>query len=426
MTDRAAYRSPAGRVSLPRLVLFLPIAFVLIWLIMRQLVLVLLASSPNLPIHPLWPLSGATVIEQSDIRTLNALKGDPATVGRLRRALLDAPLAPDPFYAAAVVRVRRGDRAGAIPLLEQARRREPRWVAPRLLLAQQYLLTGHAAVAVGEIAGLTRLGTSVGDQLLDALVPLSKDPTTRPAVIASLRRDPSLRQSFIAHVVRHGGDASLLFKSLVSTPDARSASDDQAAVVNMLAGSGDFQRAYLAWINFLPEKALSGIAFVYDGDFAGLPGPPPFNWKLYADGSGDAELTRKSRLPQGTALEANYFSEQPATLAEQTIVLEPGSYVFSYSVTGSRDGDLGGTLGWSLRCLDKQARELLRSSLLPSRPTRVDVRFVVPAADCAAQKLALVGTSGDVAATIRAEYSGLTVTRLSRPAPTPAEQGAPS
>jgi len=196
-------------------------------------------------------------------------------------------------------------------------------------------------------------------------------------------------------------------------------------VVGLLVGSGDFQRAYLAWINFLPENALSGIAFVYDGDFAGLPGPPPFNWRLFSEGSGNAEMVRKSNLPQGTALEANYFSEQPATLAEQTIVLEPGSYVFSYSVTASRDGDIGGGLGWSLRCLDKQSRELLRSGLLPTQPTRVDVRFVVPAG-CVAQKLSLVGTSGDVPATIRADYSGLTVTRLARPAPAPIQQGPPS
>jgi hypothetical protein len=427
MTDGAVSRSFASRISPSRLILFLPIALVLIWLIVRQLILVLFMSSPNSPIPPLWPVSGATVIAQSETRTLNALKGDRASVDSLRRASLDAPLAPDPYYAEAVVRIRRGDRAGAIPLLEQARRREPRWAAPRLMLAQQYLLTGKADGAVAEIAGLTRLGTGIGEQLLDALIPLSKDPTTRPAVIAALRQDTQLRQAFINHAAHKGGDAALLFKSLVSaSTGGGSGSEDQAAVVTMLADSGDYQRAYLAWINFLPEKALSGIAFVYDGDFAGLPGPWPFNWRLLADGSGNAELTRKSSLPQGTALEANYFSEQPSTLAEQTIVLEPGSYVFSYSVTASREGDIGGGLGWSLRCIDKQGRELLRSGLLPTRPTRVDVRFAVPTIACAAQKLTLVGTSGDVPATIRAEYSGLTVTRLSRPAPTPTEQGAPS
>ena len=194
MTDSAVPRSVTGRISLSRLILFLPIALVLVWLILRQMVLVLLASSPNLPIRPLWPVSGATVIAQSDARSLVALKGDPATANRLRSASLDDPLAPDPFYAAAVVELRRGDRLGAIPLLEEARRREPRWVAPRLLLAQQYLLAGKADGAVGEIAGLIRLGTSVGGELLDALVPLSSDPTTRPAVMAALRRDPQLRQ----------------------------------------------------------------------------------------------------------------------------------------------------------------------------------------------------------------------------------------
>jgi hypothetical protein len=426
MTDGAVPRSLASRVSLSRLILFLPLALVAIWLIVRQAVIVLLASSPNLPIPPLWPVDGSTVIAQSDVRTVVTMKGNPAIADRLRNVVVDIPLAPEPFYAAALVSIGRGDRAGATRLLEQARRREPRWVTPRLLLAQQYMLAGKAAGAVSEIAGINRLDSTLGSQLVEALVPLSKDPTTRVAVLSALRGDPGLREAFINHVTRKGGDAALLFKSLVAAPGGSSVADDQAAVVNMLAGNGDFQRAYLAWINFLPENALSGIAFIYDGNFAGLPGTPPFNWRLSNDGSGNAELTRKSTLPQGTALEANYFSEQPAMLAEQTVVLEPGSYVFSYSVTGSRDADLGGSLGWSLRCLDKQGTELLRSGLLPPRPTRVDVRFVVPATGCAAQELSLVGVSGDMATTIRAEYSGLTVTRQSRPAPTPDEQGAPS
>jgi hypothetical protein len=241
-----------------------------------------------------------------------------------------------------------------------------------------------------------------------------------------MRRDPNLQRMLVDYVTSTGGDAAFLFKSLVATPDASAIAGEQAALVNMLITNRDYQRAYLAWINFLPESALSGIAFVYDGNFAGLPGPPPFNWQLFADGAGNAELARKSSLPQSTALDANYFSEQPSTMAQQTIVLEPGSYIFSYSVTGSHDDDTGGSLGWTLRCLDKPGTELLRSGLLPSTPTRVDVRFTVPTAGCAAQQLSLVGTSGDVPATYRAEYSGLTVTRQSRAAPTPTEQGPPS
>jgi hypothetical protein len=415
--------SLTGRVSPSRLILFLPIALVFAWLVARQAAILLIATSPNFPVRPLWPVTGATVIAQSDVRSPAAMNGNPATAARLRQALLDDPLAPEPFYATALLRIKAGDRAAGIRMLEQARRREPRWPAPRLLLAQQYVLVGRIDGAVGEIADLTRLQTNAGGQLIEALVPLSNDPRTRPVVIAALRRDPMLRQAFIERVTRKGGDAALLFKSLVESPAGGSLPDQQAAVVSMLVASADYQRAYLAWINFLPETALSGIAFIYDGNFAGLPGAPPFNWRLYNDASGNAELTRKSSLPQGTALEASYFSEQPATLAEQVVVLEPGSYAFSYAVTGSREGDFGGSLGWSLRCLDKPGAELLRSGLLPSRPTRVDVRFAVPVTGCGAQILSLVGTSGDVAATIQAEYSGLTVRRLSRAAPAADEKG---
>jgi hypothetical protein len=425
MTDGAVHQNLTDRISLRRLIVFLPIALVLIWLILRQLVLLLLASSPDLPLKPLWPVSAPTVIAQSDARSLGAMRSERASASRLGRALLGDPLAPEPFYTEAVIRIRRGDHVGAIRLLEQARRREPRWAPPRVLLAQQYLLAGKVERAVDEIADLLRLGANVDGKLLEVLVPLSRDPASRPAVLASLRRNPPLRQAFVDYVSRQGGDASLLFKSLVSAPDAAAASDEQAAVVNMLVASGDFQRAYLAWINFLPESALSGIAFIYDGDFTGLPGPPPFNWRLSSDSSGNAELVRKSGLPQGTALEATYFSEQPVTLAQQTIVLEPGSYAFSYSAIGSREGEGSGGLGWSLRCVGKNSAELFRSGLLPSNPTRVDVRFVVPPSDCSAQVLTLAGTSGDVPATIRADYSGLAMTRLSHSEPAPKEQSAP-
>ena len=419
MTDSAGVRSIVDRISGVRLALVLPVAFVLIWLILRQTLLLLAANTPERQIPSLWPISGASVIARSDIRTLATQNENPA----IRDAFLDDPLASEPFYANALLRVRRGDHVAAIRMLEEARRREPRWVSPRLLLAQQYIMAGRVKQAVDEIAGLVQLGTSASPQLIEALIPLSNDPSTRGAVLSALRRNPRLREAFVAYVGAKGGDAGFLFKSLITAPDKTSVSDEQAAVVSMLVASGDYQRAYLAWINFLPASALSGIAFVYDGNFAGLPGPLPFNWRLSNSGSASAELTRRSSLPQGTALEANYFTEQPDTLAEQTLVLEPGSYVLSYSVVGSRDGDMGGTLGWSLRCLDKGGTELLRSALLPAQPRRVAARFTVPATACPAQQISLVGTSGDVPATIHAEYSGLMIARQSPPAAISSKQG---
>ncbi|MGH6740525.1 MAG: tetratricopeptide repeat protein, partial [Bradyrhizobium sp.] len=415
--------SIGDRISGFRLALFLPVAFALIWLILRQTLLLIAAAGSGLQFPSLWPISGATVIAQSDVHALAATNGDAAVATRLGDALLDDPLASEPFYANALLRVRRGNHVAAIRMLEETRRREPRWVSPRLLLAQQYVVAGRVRQAVDEIAGLVQLGTGVTPQLIEALIPLSNDPSTRGAVLSALRRNPRLRQAFVAYVGAKGGDAGFLFNSLVAAPNKASLSDEQAAVVSMLVASGDYQRAYLAWINFLPASALSGIAFVYDGNFAGLPGPQPFNWKLSNSGSASAELTRKSSLPQGTALEASYFTEQPDTLAEQTLVLEPGSYVFSYSAVGSRDGDMGGALGWSIRCLGKAGTELLQSFLLPAQPRRLAARFIIPASDCPAQKISLVGTSGDVPATIHAEYSGLMVSRQSPPAATPSGQG---
>lgn len=423
MTGSAGARRMADRISGVRLTLFLPVAILLIWLILRQALLLMAAAEPELRLPALWPVSGAAAIANSDIHALAATNGNAAVARRLGDALLDDPLASEPFYANAMLRARHGDHVAAIRMLEETRRREPRWVSPRLLLAQQYILAGRVGQAVDEIADLVQLGTSVSPQLIEALIPLSNDPSTRGAVLAALRRNARLRAAFVAYVGSKGGDASFLFKSLVAAPNKASLSNEQAAVVSMLVASGDYQRAYLAWINFLPPSALSDIAFVYDGNFAGLPGPQPFNWRLSGSGSASAEPTRKTSLPQGTALEANYFTEQPATLAEQTLVLEPGSYVLSYAVAGSRDGEMGGALAWSIRCLGKAATELVRSSLLPAQPTRVAARFTVPASDCPAQQISLVGTSGDVPATIHAEYSGLTISRQSPPAATSSERG---
>ena len=142
MTSTAGVRSVIHRVSLSRLIIFLPFALVAAWLILRQAAILLDRDSPALWIPSLWPVSGATVIAESGIRGTPATKVSPAIADRLGQALLGDPLAPEPFYAAAALRVRQKDHRAAIALLEQARRREPRWVTPRLMLAQQYLIAG--------------------------------------------------------------------------------------------------------------------------------------------------------------------------------------------------------------------------------------------------------------------------------------------
>jgi hypothetical protein len=127
---------------------------------------------------------------------------------------------------------------------------------------------------------------------------------------------------------------------------------------------------------------------LYDPRFQGLPGPPPFNWKLTAGNAGVAERG------QGGGLQVEYYGRAPLELASQMLRLVPGRYRLAARVEGDASGE-GARLAWRLLCAGGGAE----IASLPLRginysPRVVAAEFTV-SSGCTVQTLRLDGTPSE-------------------------------
>ena len=152
---------------------------------------------------------------------------------------------------------------------------------------------------------------------------------------------------------------------------------------------GEVREAEAAWRRLTGADPGGRAGGVYDRDFAGLPGPPPFNWRLETSGDGFAERT-------GNALHVEYYSRRDAGLASQLMVLAPGRYRMRFTAEGDAEGGEGGRLAWIVSC-HPGGRRLVDIVIagVDFSGKRIAGDFTIPAAGCAGQWLRLVGNSAE-------------------------------
>jgi hypothetical protein len=307
---------------------------------------------------------------------------------RAYQALARQPLAETPMLLAAIQALAAGDTKRGEALLVEARHRDPRFRAARLLLLDRYLRTNRVREAGEEIAILTRLLPEAGDLLVPQLAAMAANPDTGTVLLRVLARDPNLQDDVLT---RLAGTASpdIVLKAAKAAPARPGAAPQwQNVLLSRLTGSGDFARAYALWRSFTGAGAGSGDKNIYDGRFQGLAGAPPFNWQLNASASGVAE-----RAPGG-GLQVQYFGRDPAELASQILLLRPGSYKLMLQADGSASGE-GARLTWSIACGQAPAHLVdLPLLKISSAPRTLRTQFTV-AAGCSAQWLRLSGTPAE-------------------------------
>jgi len=327
----------------------------------------------------------------------------PAAEQAARLALARAALADEPFLLAGVSAAVAHDEARSEQLLTEARRRNPRGRFTRLLLLNLYLGQGRAEEAGGELAALSRLIPDSAGALVPEIARLVRDPKTRAGTATMLRRNPELRDLTLA-ALAGGGDTDLvlwLAATAGSGGDPAHPPQWQSVLLGKLIAGGEVARAYTLWRSAtrLPgDEAAKGL---YDADFAGAPGAPPFNWELASDSEGVAERAHH-------ALQVDYYGRAERMLARQLLILKPGAYRLQMRAEGAAKGE-GTRLVWSVACVDGKA-PLVQLALteIASAPRALGAAFTVPAG-CRAQWLRLDGLPGDVAAEQSATISKLQI-----------------
>ncbi|HET9810778.1 MAG TPA: hypothetical protein VFP53_03670 [Sphingomicrobium sp.] len=305
-----------------------------------------------------------------------------ATLGRLAQW---APLEPEPLLVDAAIAEKKGDIARAEKLLLEARRRDPRSTPARYLLADLWLRQDRLGEGLGEMAILTRLLPATSVQLVPALAALAKSPGASDRLRAILVSNPRVKQPLLNALAVDPDNLDLILDLNSSTPTVRGAGSSwQPRLLNGLIGDGNYARAYQLW------RKLSGFPpgtppTLFNGDFRQVPAPAPFNWTFNSTGAGFAE-------PGGGRLRVIFYGRNNASLASQLLLLPPGRYRFS----SGADGEMtAGAIAWTLSCANSKTKLMDRT--LGDATGVMTSTFVVPAAGCPAQQLALVGRAQDTA-----------------------------
>lgn len=312
-----------------------------------------------------------------------------------------APLAADPYFLYAVRSAAQGDRVGAIRRLEEARRRNPRHRPARLLLLEQYVRQDRISEASVEMVAIARLIPQTSELLVGQLARLASDPETRAATRRALRDDATV-DLVLERLVRHGTapDLVLTFAGSRARPQPGAQQPRwQPLLVDALVQRGNVDRGYALWRRFTGIAANQPRGGLYDPQFRGLPGSPPFNWSFSSNETGAVERGR------GGTIDVSYFGRVSGELASQLLLLAPGRYRLQFRAEGNASGD-GSKLIWRVTCRDAQ-RPLLE---LPIRgvnytPRQVAGEFVVPPSGCGSQWLRLEGQSAEFPTTQSATIS---------------------
>lgn len=326
-----------------------------------------------------------------------------ALVGRLSRA---EPLSPVPFLVKGAVEEKAGNYRPSERLLVEARRRDPRGPAARLLLAQAFLRRGNTLAALEEMSMLSKLvpgsfGPLTATLAAHAQSPggigelrrlIAKRPDLEAPLLAALAADPSNTQAILALA-----SPSPHMPGKKAKPPAW-----QPKLLNALVKKGDVSAARSVWLKITGRPLADTI---YNPRFAQTLAPPPFNWTLAQSGGAMAE-------PDQGRLHVVHFGTEDMVIAEETLLLAPGRYRLSLAVTGRASQP--GQLAWRVRCLPAGGRILDLPVGNAPKSGVLTGDFSIPASECWAQRLELAGQAQDFPADADLTFADLKLSRLAR------------
>lgn len=318
----------------------------------------------------------------------------PVTVRRMLAASAKAPLAPEPFLVRGVEASVAGNPRLAERAFLEAQRRDPRSIAARYFLADQYLRSNDTSRGLAQIAALTRLVPQSLDAIAPYLAAFARGPDGVRPVKALLADQPLLEPLLLNQLAAAPNDIPLAFKLWNGRTDERDRAW-QERLVDTLIGAGRYREARSAWARF--NSGMSRGDQLTDPRFEGQ-ASPPFGWKLVSGPAGVAEPDGGGRL------HILYYGRDDLVLASQLLMLPAGSYRLSMRV--GTPPPSAGSLAWTLRCLPAR-QNFMSAGLATARGGVLTASFSIPAAGCEAQQLQLAGTAPDVP-----EQADLTISDL--------------
>jgi hypothetical protein len=354
------------------------------------------ATSPDQALR--WRPHDSAALEGSGERLLAVAKS-PADVVHVRdlasRALDRSPLEVGAVRLLALTAEREGEASRALALMTIAGRRSERDGPVQAWLFDYWFTRHDWPRAFRHVDLLLRTHPQVTRQLDPTLESaVVADPAARLALTKRFEGAPFWREQFLSDLAQSNNDPGPLLAIItdLNRANAKLSDAELEEVLVPLVNHRLYDEAYLTWTQSLPPKALTTLGNVYDPDFDGLPGAPPFNWALQQPNGGAVEITPAPQGGRGHALAVHLYDAPTQPLAVQLINLPPGRYVLA----GQSLSDAGGATGldWTVRCDGGAVIARLSPAGAAGRWTAGAVTFDTPPTGCAAQWLELIAEPG--------------------------------
>lgn len=336
-----------------------------------------------------------------------------ATADLSRRVLMQSPLQVSALRDLAVVAVNDGriDVADRLfGMVVQHDLHDPPslvWRLDRSLRSRQF----PAAFATADI-----LLRQSPDRLASLYPSLSAAAQLRggdAALAGRLGADPPWRADFLSMFAAKATDPAVVFSVLNQLQDTarKPTPAEEEDYLNRRVREGEFDQAYLDWLQFLPKPALRHVDNIYDGDFLGAPGPTPFNWLLTSDTGGSADMGPAPTADYHRALHIAYDGVSSAEFATELLALAPGDWHLS-GVVWTRDGE-DAPLTWRMSCADGGEHGVVKMAkrLTGSGWRSFSLDFTAAQSACTGQWLRLVAVPGDHEHRVDVWYANLTLKR---------------
>lgn len=357
------------------------VALLAVWLSLRNMLHGLFENEyPALAVAIAPPSPVAESVIALNRVAVNQGTVDARTRELLRDALRRAPLMGEPILVAGMDASANDQTERARALFEEARHRDPRLVIARYWLFDYYLRAGKYAQGISEAGPIVRLQPSTASPVATILTALLDVPQARPVLAAALRRNPPWRRDFFAQVAatpRLRSQAA----ALLQQDEASGTRGDQETLIRSLLRDHAYDRAHALWVSLLPQAYRARATGLYDGDFAGLPGTAPFNWRLFGMDKGLVERIAVPDLPQHTGLAIRAQGDAVEPLAEQTVIVAPGNYRLSAVARTLADEEQTETgLQATARCV-ASGKPLARTVMeqVPAAAAPLTLDFALPA-----------------------------------------------
>lgn len=293
-------------------------------------------------------------------------------------------------------------------LLEASRAYSPRLRETRALLLESYGKSGRPEPALAEANALTTLLPTDPAFVVDLTaefilqehehdrmaVALAKNPLRGRIMVrlAERRADPAVLEALVRHM-----------RGLAKEPRERVWI---GAFARFVAGTSDADSVRRMWAVFHDVDPAGVGKQVYDPEFTGLVGTPPFGWDIGRTAVGIGEI-------RDGALEAFYYGRREGALASQLLQLDPGAYSLHVKQEAA-DGTPPAGLTWQVECRPGR-RALVRFSVVEMIAAGdAPVQFAVPPEGCAMQTLRLVGTPAEP---VRRQSATIQSVRIERTGP---------